>query len=361
MNLAGIQYLFTHDGPFVNLHLDVSRDHEAGSGGIESKWTTARHRLEHAGVGEDLRTRLGELVLQPTGMPSPARRTTVASGDQVLFDDVRLGQGAWPEVVSTGALPDVSGWVVQVDGEFPFVLAVVDREGADVDVYRSLSQPQQEHETVQGQTLHIKKVPSGDWAELQHHTEEVWRRNARAIGESVQSAVKEHGARLVIVAGEVRARAEVMDVLQSHGNLDAVEIEGGGRAPGSSKASLWNDVDAAVGQQWQQDRERLLSRLEEQSGKEGAAARGLSDVLEALVRGQVEHLVVDLALAHEQTVTPSDYPGLPLPASAVNAKDLPADQVLIAAGAATDAALTVLPISNIGGGVAALLRWEEGS
>jgi hypothetical protein len=150
-------------------------------------------------------------------------------------------------------------------------------------------------------------------------------------------------------------------VLQASGNLDAVEIEGGGRAPGSSQESLWRDVNAAVGQQWQQDREQVLERLEAQSAKDGAAAKGLRDVLEALVRGQVDRLVVDLALAREQTVTPSDHPGLPLPASAVNARELPADQVLIAAGAATDASLTVLPISDIGGGVAALLRWEDES
>jgi hypothetical protein len=359
MNLAGIQYLFTHDGPFVSLHLDVSRDHDAGGRGIESTWTNVRHQLEHAGVDQDQVARLGELVLRPTGVPSPARRTIVASGERVVFDDERMGHGAWPEVVSTGPLPDVSGWVVQVDGEFPFVLAVVDREGADIDVYTSLSQPQHEHETVQGETLHIKKVPSGDWAELQHHTEEIWRRNARAVGESVQSAAKEHGARLVIVAGEVRARAEVMGVLQSHGELDAVEIEGGGRAPGSSQESLWGDVNTAVGQRWQQDRQHLLERLEEQSAKDGAAAQGLGNVLEALVRGQVDHLIVDLATAREQTVTPADHPGLPMPASAVDARDLPAHQVLIAAAAATDANLTVLPISNIGGGVAALLRWED--
>ena len=360
MNLAGIQHLFTHDGPFVNLHLDVSRDNDAAGRGIETRWTNVRHQLEHASVPESVLTRLGELVVQPTGVPGPTRRTVVASGDALLLDDVRMGRGAWPEVVSTGPLPDVSGWLAQVDGEFPFVLAVVDREGAEIDIYRSLSQRQHEHETVQGETLHIKKVPAGDWAELQNHTEEVWRRNARAVGEAVSSAAKEHGARLVVVAGEVRARAEVIDVLQSGGSLEVAEVEGGGRAAGSSTESLWSDVNSAVGQRWQQDRQKVMERLEAQSGQNRAVARGLRNVLQALVRGQVERLVVDLVVAHEQTVAPSDYPGLGLPAAALDAGRLAADQTLVAAGAATDADITVLPTSTIGGdGVAALLRWED--
>jgi hypothetical protein len=66
-----------------------------------------------------------------------------------------------------------------------------------------------------------------------------------------------------------------------------------------------------------------------------------------------------LQKAHEITVDPSRFPGLPLPEGLVD-KQLPADQVLVAAGAATDAAVTVLPARQTrGGGVAAILRWDE--
>ncbi|HEX2175444.1 MAG TPA: hypothetical protein VHG70_06005 [Nocardioidaceae bacterium] len=359
MNLAGIQHLYTHDGPFVSLHLDVSRDNDAAGRGIETRWTNVRHELGDAGAGSALLDRIGELVREPTGMPGAARRTIVAAGDAVLLDDVRMGHGAWPEVVGTGPLPDVSGWIAQVDGEFPFVLVVADREGAEIDVYRSLSSQEHDHDSVHGQTLHIKKVPGGAWAELQHHTEEVWRRNARAVADAVHGAVKEHGARLIVLAGEVRARAEIRDALGTSAELDVAEVEGGGRAAGSSRDALWKDVDSAVGQRWQHDRQHVLDRLQEQSGQNHAVARGLRNTLLALVRGQVERLVVDLASAHEQTISIDDYSGLDLPATAAVGR-LPADQALVAAGALTDAALTVLPKDTVGGdGVAALLRWED--
>jgi hypothetical protein len=96
------------------------------------------------------------------------------------------------------------------------------------------------------------------------------------------------------------------------------------------------------------------------AGQQGTAARGLGEVLDALVRGQVDRLVLDLEAAHEMTVNPKEHPGLALPEPAASTEQLPADQVLVAAGAATDAQLSLLPRAQTkGAGVAALLRWEE--
>lgn len=358
MNLAGIKRLYRHDGPFVNLHIDVSRESEAAARGMESRWNTISRQLADAGAGSGLLDQVGELLRRPTGLPGEARRTVVAEGDDILLDDVRMGHGAWPEVAGVDPLPDLSGWIAQVDGEFPFVLVLADREGADIDVYRAVSKQRQAHDAVQGQTLHVHKVPAGDWAELQGSTEEVWRRNARQVADAVSGAAKEYGARVVLLAGEVRARAEISRALEP-GNLEVLEVEGGGRAPGSSPNALWDEANTAIGQRWAQDRQHVTDRLEEQSGQDHAVARGLRNVMQSLERGQVERLVVDLDSAHEQTVDPADYPGIELPSAAKRGR-VAADQVLVAVGALTDASLTLLPASSIGGdGIAALLRWED--
>lgn len=189
---------------------------------------------------------------------------------------------------------------------------------------------------------------------------QAWRRNARQVADVVRTAAKEYGVRVVLLAGEVRARAEIDRELGSDGNLQVVEVEGGGRARGASPDALWDEANTALGQQWAQDRAQVVGRLEEQSGQDRAIARGLRNVVMSLERGQVERLVLDLNGAHEPTVDPSDYPALQLPAAATEAGRLAADQVLVAVGAMTDASLTLLPVSSIGGdGIAALLRWED--
>jgi hypothetical protein len=49
-----------------------------------------------------------------------------------------------------------------------------------------------------------------------------------------------------------------------------------------------------------------------------------------------------------------------LPELAASADELPADRVVVAAAALTDAALSVLPAAMArGGGVSALLRWSD--
>ena len=94
------------------------------------------------------------------------------------------------------------------------------------------------------------------------------------------------------------------------------------------------------------------------SGGEGVA-RGREDVVQAFVLGQVETLVLDQRAARELTVRPASYPGLAVPGT-VGDDTLPADRVLVAAAAATDAEVVLLPAERSKGqGVAALLRWDQ--
>jgi len=361
MNLGKLKPVYAHDGPFISVHLDVSRDTEDAAHQIETRWAKMRAELSTAGAADTVLDRVGELVTQPTHVPGEARRTVVMSDDEVLLDDVRSGHGAADETAEYGPLPELTAWLEQLDGELPFVLAVTDREGAEVEMYRAVSRPPAEHEEVEGNTLHINKVQAGHEAhkQFQRHTEEQWRHNAEEVAEVIRRLWAEHGPRVVIVAGEVRARAEVRSVLEDGGDLLVEEVEGGGRAAGSSQDALWSDVTAVLGRLIHAEREDLIEALGAGTVPGQSVARGLRNVLETLVQGQVGRLVLDLDSARTQTVHPEDYPGLPLPRSAGEAGRLRADQALLAAAAATDADLSLLPEQAVGSqGVAAFLRWE---
>lgn len=83
----------------------------------------------------------------------------------------------------------------------------------------------------------------------------------------------------------------------------------------------------------------------------------MTPAVEALERAQVELLLVDLDATRHLAVDLARYPGLPLPEAVVG--EQPADRVLVAAAAATDAEVSVQPSTFTDGkGVAALLRWE---
>lgn len=361
MKLASIQDLYAHSGPFVTVHVDVSRNTEDAPQQREARWTSVRHALEHAGVDQGLIARIGERLQEPTDVPGEARRTIVAADDKIVFDDVRAGHTIWPETTSCGPLPDLSGWLHQVDGQIPFVLVTADREGADIDFYRATSKPDAQHQEVHGDTLHITKVPQGDWAQkqFQRRSENVWQKNAREVADAVRTACAEHRPRVVVLAGDERARADIVESLDGL-NCEVEQVNAGGRAAGSSTDALWGEVREVLARAEAYDEQQVSERLMEKTGQGTGAARGLGDVLDALVQGKAERLVLDLRAAHEMTVNPADHPGLALPASAGNESELPADQVLVAVGAATGAELSVLPAEQTkGAGVAALLRWDD--
>lgn len=360
MQLSTLQEVYTRPGPFVTVHVDVSRNTEDAASQLDARWTQTRHQLEHEKVDAGLVEQIGERMREPVDIPGEVRRTIVAAGDEIVFDEVTTAHAPWPEVVSVGELPELSGWVQQVDGQVPFLLVVADREGADIDFYRAVSSQGSEHRQVDGETLHIHKYHGGGWSHrrFQERSENTADANAREVAEQVRGAVQRHRPRAVILAGDERARSAIA------GDLDGVQSEvhhvtSGGRGAGSSEEALWNEVRQVVARLEAEDQQQLTDRLERTWSQGKGSVLGVDDVVDALVKRQVETLVVDLQKAHELTVDATRFPGLPIPEQASGRKDLPADQVLVAAAAATDAEVTVVPeAQGKGGGVAALLRWD---
>lgn len=360
MQLTTLQDVYAHPGPYVTVHLDVSRNTEDAAQQAEARWTTARHTLEKEGVSPELVERIGERLREPSELPGEVRRTVVAAGDEIVFDDVVAGRTAWPETVAVGELPDVSGWLHQTDGQMSFVLVVADREGADVDFYRALATADPMHSEVDGSTLHIHKFQGGGWAHrrFQQRSENQWESNARDVAEEVRSVVRRHRPRVVLLAGDERARGLIAGALDGV-QCEVVQISSGGRAEGSSDEALWDEVRHVLARLEADDQQQVTALLEEKWGQGAGAVLGVDDVLGALVERKVGTLILDLQKARDISVDPSKFPGLPLPERVASRKDVPADQVLVAAAAATDAAIAVLPAGQTkGGGVAAVLRWD---
>jgi hypothetical protein len=364
VHLDRLQPVFEETGPYVTIHVDVGRASEDGTAQVESRWTTIRHRLEREGVPTTLVSDLGERIRQNTHLAGEVRRTIVVAGGRVVLDDVQPGHTAHPEVVDVGDLPQLAPWIDTEDQAFPFVLAVVDRQGGDVRAYRAASREPVSEESVTGETFYITKVAEGDWAQkqFQQTAENTWHHNAHLVAESVRTAALVSHAKALFIAGEIRARAEVVRAIESidHGLDSVVQIESGGAGAGADEDALWSEVHERLRELVAAADMDISSRLDEGRGRGQGVATGTDEVLDALVRGQVEELVVDLERLQDTAVQPAHHPGLPLPSSATQAPELPADRVLVAAGALTGARMTVMPATMTrGGGASALLRWDQ--
>ena len=361
MRLDAVRPVLDQPGPYLTVHAEVGRTDENALDEIDARWTTLRHELEHRDVDPALIEQVGERLRENTHLPGEVRRTIVATPHEVVFDEVQAGHAEWPDSVDLGDLPDLSGWLRQADRAIPFVLVQVDRTGGDLAYYRAVAQPPADERSVQGETFQIRKVSQGDWAQKQYQNraEELWKQNAEAVADELTSLMRHDRPRVVLVAGDVRATQELVDALGRH-PTPVVKLESGGRAEGVSEEALWDEIRTVLAELEAHADEDRAERLAAGEGRGRGVAVGSVDVLEAFVLGQVDELVLDLGQAQDATVHPVDFPGLELPEPARSSAELPADRVLLAAAARTDAAVSLLPAALVPApGVAAILRWDD--
>jgi hypothetical protein len=361
MQLDALRTIFEESGPYLTIHAEVGRTSQDALDALDSRWTSIRHDLEHHDVDGGLVEEIGERLHANTHVDGEVRRTIVAVDDHIVFDDLQAGHSMWPETVDFADLPDLSGWLRLADAEVPFVLVNVDRSGGDVDFYRARARPRTEHESVEGEAFYITKVPEGDWSNkrYQRGAEELWKENAGQVAEVVIGLVREHHPAAVLVAGDVRAVQELTDALADT-RATVVRLESGGRAEGTSEKALWSEVDRVLADLEAHRQQSVADRLAQAAGRDDGAAVGTDAVLDALVRRQVDQLVLDLDEASRQQVSPAEHEGLVVPESARNSPELPADRVLVAAAALSDSGLALIPAELApGDGIAALLRWSD--
>jgi Bacterial archaeo-eukaryotic release factor family 2 len=376
MNLSPLRTVLTDVGPTTTVWIDSGRGDESGDHEVQLRWQNLADRLRDLGAPDADVEALAAAATAPTGRPDPSSRLLAARNGRVVLDEIvtatppdGIGQ------VSLESLPDVEPLVSAREGEVGFVVARIDRTGADIDVFSALDAPPEDTETVKGRTLHIHKFGGGGWAHLrfQHNTEEAWRKNAEEVAEAIHAKANEHGVKLLVLGGDQRARTFVVEALprEPEGQgYEIVEVEGNVRAEGASEDTLDEAVNSAVAARLSQSAETVLDRLRaarepmHDGTQTGTAAVDVERTVAAFQQGQVAVLLLDppALRARRLEVGPGPYdvalPGGPRTWDG-QAASVPADLALVRAAVLTDADVELVrgADQDVPDGAAALLRW----
>jgi Bacterial archaeo-eukaryotic release factor family 2 len=373
MNLDSLRTVLTEAAPSTTVWIDARRGAENGDHEVQLRWQDLADRLRAAGAPDADIEALASAATRPTGRPDPSSRLLVARGGRVVLDEVvadtppdGIGQVAFE------SLPDVEPLVTAGHSEVGFVVAKIDRVGADIEVFAALDAPAEDSATVKGRTLHVHKFGGGGWAHLrfQHNTEEAWRKNAEEVADAIHAKAQEHGVSLLVLGGDQRARTFAVEALPPGAGYDVVEVEGNVRAEGASEDTLDEAVITAVGARMTQGVEAVLDRLRAarepmHDGTEtGTAAVDVERAVAAFQQGQVAVLLLDppALRARRLEVGPGPYelalPGGPRVWDG-EAVSVPADLALVRAAVLTDADVQLVPAGSpdVPDGAAALLRW----
>lgn len=355
------------DGPVVSVALDASRLDESGEHQVELRWQAQQQHLLEAGAPEAMVQTAGETVLAPTGHGGSIGKLVVAGADGVLLDLVLPHPPARDES-TYGPAPYLMPAVRSVSRAADYVLARVDRKGADIDVVGMLGDSTDEQVDGDHDVLH--KVPGGGWSQrrYQARVEDSEQRNAAEVARQLDTLVAQHKPSLVLISGDPQAVAAVLEHAGSDLRTRIVQLDTGGRAEGTSAEAEQAAIEKVVFDYRTSVRQDLLELFNGALAREQEAVDGLDAVIEVLRRGQVDELLLhdDPSAAH--TLWVGSNPLLfartaagAREAGAQDAREERADAVLLGALLATDAGITLLnpPDIELTDGIGALLRWSD--
>ncbi len=368
MHLGFLQPVVNATGPFATVCLDATRSGESGAHQVELRWRALRERLEDREVPRPILQALEAAALAPTGLAGPHGRMLVAAGGELLLDRP-LPQPPQPDSAGWDAVPDLLPFVRQYAWQVPHLLVVTDRTGADLTAFGFLGEEIDE-ETVSGDDHPLRKVSPGGWSQkrFQQRAENLWLDNADAVARQVDRLVAQSAARLVAVAGDVRAVAALKDHLGERASAIVVELRAGGRGSGVDEDALRKEVAEAVRVRAVEAVIEVTDRFQEELGRQGAAVEGLAAVVTALRKAQVDTLL----LRDDPPETTQLYVGPEPLLIGVTEEDVrelgvehvrPArgDAALVAALAASDASIVLVPRDGPrpANGIGALLRYAD--
>lgn len=352
--------LVSQPGPFLSLVLTTEAEIDNAAHRNELRWRQVRDELSGQGAPGDLLAQVDALVPEA----HLKGQTLVVVGGP--HGPAHVGQ--WPtrpfrELARWAPVPSL-GPVLERRQEFPaHVLVVADRNGADITAVRHDAARLQLEAGHQEEAL--PRVHAGGWSErrFQERAQNSWAHNARDVAHRVADLVDRVDARLVIVAGDVRAlqllRADLPDDVAAL----VAEVEGSRAADGAPDVHP-AQVERLLAEVVARDTAAMVEKLAEEVGQHDRGRVGVAGTIAALSAAQVQVLLVRDDPDDERTAWFGDDPlvaGLrrsDLDGLVEHPQEGRLVDVLIRSALAGGAGVRILPAGcGVEEGVGGILRW----
>jgi hypothetical protein len=291
MKLDFLHTAYALSPPYVSLYLETARDTEHAAKAVDLRWRQARETLEAAGADAATLDAVAEVVTDP-GRAAPGRAVFAAGGRVGYTESLPVPPRP---IAEWSPLPRALPLLFLRDEPIAHLRVLVDRQGADISVCGSRRHAM----TVRGRDWPIQKVREGGWSEprYQRSAVETWEANAKEVADVVARQADAIDAKLIIVAGDVRAREMLLDHLPPARRERTVLAEHGGRAAGIDE-DKWEVEVAGLLSSYQNTRRRgRVTSFREGHGR-GDAVAGVREVVSALRAGQADVVLLNDPLEH---------------------------------------------------------------
>ena len=284
-------------GPFATVVLATEPAVDDAARRSELRWRSAREELAAAGAPDGVLAAVDPLVAD-AHLHGEAMAVIVRADGTSHVEHADRPPAA--QLARWAPLPTLVPVIEWRQASPPHVVVVADREGADLVAVRR-DGPELRREAG-GDDFPIRKVQAGGWSNrrYQQRAENTWERNATDAAAEVAALAERAGARLLVVAGDVRAVTLLEEALP--GELAGiVRRASAGRAADGSGSALADEVARLVEEAVAEDTAALLEKFAEERGQGDRAAEGGDQVLAALAAGRVDVLLVADDAADDRT------------------------------------------------------------
>ncbi|HLM19846.1 MAG TPA: Vms1/Ankzf1 family peptidyl-tRNA hydrolase [Acidimicrobiia bacterium] len=336
----------------------------------EQRWKTARRELEGRGADAGALEQLDDAAIDAYRRGDVFY--AVADPTRLWLSETWTGE-VRAEILRVSALPSLAPLLAHRQREVPHVVALVDRQGADVVAVEREGEVHDGQVAGEGGAV-IRKSGPGGWSQrrYQDRAEESWARTAESIAETLTSTVDRIDAQLIVLAGDVREVQLVRQALPDRLG-ERVHVIDGGRAAGTDEAARDHEIkrlletavaDATVG---------MLRKLREELAQHDRGVVGTAPTLDALRKAQVDVLLVHDDLDDGRTAWFGVAPTT-IGVTEDEARDIEPDDagrepregrladVAIRAAIGTGADVRIVPsVHALPDGLGAILRWSDGA
>ena len=351
-------------GPFATLYLGTEGAVQNAAQRAQTAWRSARDELSAQGAPEEVLQGIDPLVAD--AHTKGDMLAVIASADGTRHVEHGRATGT-RELARWAGVPSILPLLEWRQHAVPHVVVLTDRTGADLFGFH-LSGPDI-HREVSGAEDPLTKVAPGGWSQrrFQARAENTWKENAHSVVEELTRLVRQVDARLVVAGGDVRALQLLEESLPKEVAPLYRTVEGATRSPDGTEDSIPAEVADVVSVAVAERVSAVIDRFVEERGQADRAADGVTAVVDALSRAQVEVLLIRDDGEEGRTAFFGEAPTqIALGAGGLEALGVESPQegrlvdALVRAALGTGAGVLVIPQ---GGGptddVGAILRWSD--
>jgi hypothetical protein len=360
-------------GPFVTVYLATEAAVEQAAQQSELRWKTLRRQLEEDGAPEAALAAIDPLVPDAHHDGRTLAVVAHAGGLRLVRHEPELParDAGW-----VAALPRVGPLLEWAQGAVPHLVVLADRAGADIVVFSREAAatgagdaPVVTVGEESGQDPQLRKNNPGGWSQrrYQNRAENLWEQNAKTVADQVSALVDQIGARLVVLAGDVRALQLLREHLPAKVTNLIREVDGS-RSPGAADSGLdeiADDVVKLAATVAAEDTVEFLRQFKQERGQNDLAAEGVGDTIAALAAARVDTLLIHDDPDDARTAWFGSEPGMVATAKATLADmgvEAPVEarlvDVAIRAAFTTGAAVRIIPsVGSVRDGIGAILRF----